>query len=89
LRSLVDALSRFIVTTIADKSYTEIQASLSTETCQNADAQNQYKQADERERSNMTEEQNPYKLPLNPELTLFSEKPEESANYQYRFDDSR
>jgi hypothetical protein len=39
----------------------------------------------------MTEMQNPYKLPLNPELTMFSEKPDESTNnviigYQYRFE---
>jgi adenylylsulfate kinase-like enzyme len=77
------------VTTIADKGYTEIQVSLSTESCQNADPQNPRKQADEGEISNMTEGQNPYKLPLNPELTVFTEKPEESASYQYRFEDNR
>ena len=89
MRSFVDALSRFIVTTIADKGYTEIQASLSTETCQNADLQNPCKQADGGEISDMTEGQNPYKLPLNLELTVFTEKPEESASYQYRFEDNR
>ena len=49
--------------------------------------QNPCKQADEGEISNMTKVQNPYKLPLNPELTVFIEKPDESASnvidYQY------
>jgi adenylylsulfate kinase-like enzyme len=78
-----------MVTTIADKGSTEIKANLSTETCQNTDPQNPCKQADEGEISNMAEVQNPYKLPLNPELTVFTEKPEESASYQYRFEDNR
>jgi hypothetical protein len=37
----------------------------------------------------MTEAQNLYKLPLNPELTVFTEKPEESATYHYRFEENR
>jgi adenylylsulfate kinase-like enzyme len=77
------------VTTIADKGYTEIQASLSTETCQNADPQNPCKQPNEGVISTITEVQNPHKLPLNPELTVFTEKPEESASLQYRFEDNR
>ena len=89
MRSLVDTLSRFIVTTIADKGSTEIQASLSTETCQKADPQNPCKQADEGDISSMAEMQNTYKPPLNAELTVFTEKPEESASYQYRFEDNR
>jgi adenylylsulfate kinase-like enzyme len=89
LRTLVDAFSLFIVTTIADKGYNEIQANLSTETCRNADPQNPCKQANEGEISNMAEVQNPHKLPLDPELTMFTEKPEESASYQYRFEDNR
>jgi adenylylsulfate kinase-like enzyme len=57
------------------------------------DPQNPCKEADEGEISNMNEVQNPYKPPLNPELTVFTEKPDESANnvigYQYRFEDNR
>jgi hypothetical protein len=43
----------------------------------------------------MTEVQNPYKLPLNPELlTVFTKKPDESVNnvvgyYQYSFEHNR
>jgi hypothetical protein len=68
----------------------------SAKTCQSVDPQNQCKEtADEGEISNnMTEVQNPYKLPLNPELlTVFTEKPDESVNnvvgyYQYSFEDN-
>jgi hypothetical protein len=37
----------------------------------------------------MSEMQNPYKLPLNPELTVFIEKSDEYASYQYRFENNR
>jgi adenylylsulfate kinase-like enzyme len=77
------------VTTIADKDSTEIYANLSTETCRNADPQNPCKQTREGEICNMAEVQNPYKLLSNPELTAFTEKPEEAASYQYRFEDNR
>jgi adenylylsulfate kinase-like enzyme len=66
-----------------------------TKTCQSVDPQNLYKEAaDEGEISNnMTEVQNPYKLPLNPELlTVFTKKPDESVNsvvgYHYSFEDN-
>jgi adenylylsulfate kinase-like enzyme len=76
------------MTTIAGKGSTETQANLSTEICQNADPQNPCKQADEGEISNMTEVQSPYSRPY-PELTMFTEKPaEESASYQYTFEDN-
>jgi len=77
------------MTIIAGKGSTEVQANLSTEICQNADPQNPSKQADEGKISNMTEVQNPLQLPLNPELTVFTEKTEESASYQYTFEDNR
>jgi adenylylsulfate kinase-like enzyme len=66
-----------------------------TKTCQSVDPQNPCKQPDEGEIStNMTEVQNLYKLPLNPELLIvFTEKPDESVNsivgYQYSFDHNR
>jgi adenylylsulfate kinase-like enzyme len=67
-----------------------------SKTCQSVDPQNPCKEtaADEGEISNINEVQNPYKLPLNPELTVFIEKPDKSANdvigyyYQYRFEDN-
>jgi hypothetical protein len=81
LGSLVDGLPRFIMTTNGGEGSTEVQANLLTETCQSVDLQNQCKQPDEGEIStNMTEVQNPYKLLLNPELTVFIERPDESAN---------
>jgi adenylylsulfate kinase-like enzyme len=81
LRSLVDGLSRFIVTTrIAGEDSNEAQANLLTKTCQDANPQNLCKHADEGEISNMIDTQNLCKLPLNPELTVFAEKPEESAS---------
>jgi adenylylsulfate kinase-like enzyme len=94
LSSLVDGLSRFIMTTIGGEGSAEVQANPLTKTCQSVDPQNQCKEADEGEISNnMTEVQNPYKLPLNPELlTVFTEKPDESVNsvvgYQYSFEDN-
>jgi hypothetical protein len=63
-----------------------------TETRQNEDPQNPCKEADDgRIPLYMTEMQNSYKLPLNSELTMFTEKPDESTNnviigYQYRFE---
>jgi hypothetical protein len=97
LSSLVDGLSRFIMTTIRGEGSAEVQANLLTKTRQNEDPQNQCKEtADEGEIStNMTEVQNPYKLPLNPELlTVFTKKPDESVNnvvgyYQYSFEHNR
>jgi adenylylsulfate kinase-like enzyme len=93
LDSLVDGVSRFIMTTIVGGGSTEVHANLLTEICQSVDLQNQCKQPDEGEISNMTEVQNPYKLPLNSELTAFIERADESANnvigYQYSFDHDR
>ena len=82
MHSLVDGLSRFVMTKIADKGYTEVQANLLTKICQNVDPQYLYKQAaaDEGEISPMTEVHNPYKLPLNSELTAFIERSDESAS---------
>ena len=37
----------------------------------------------------MSEAQNPSKLPLKTELTMFIEKSDEYASYQHRFDDNR
>jgi hypothetical protein len=95
LGSLVNGLSRFIMTIIGGESSTEVQANLLTKTCQSVDLQNPCKQPDGGETStNMTEVQNPYKLPLNPELlTVFTKKPDESVNnvigyYQYSFEDN-
>jgi hypothetical protein len=45
-------------------------------------------QADEDRISNVTDTQNPYKLPLNLESTMFIEKPEEPINCQYRLEDN-
>ena len=66
-----------------------------TKACQNIDPQNPYKEtvADESEISNIYEVQNPYKLPLNPQLTAFIEKPDGSASnvidyYQYSNEDN-
>jgi hypothetical protein len=77
------------VTTIAGRGSTEVHDNLLTETCQNG-AQNPCKQAYEEQRANMTKVQNPYKLLLNSELTVLTEKPHEFANkvigYQYRFE---
>jgi hypothetical protein len=95
LGSLVNGLSRFIMTIIGGESSTEVQASLLTKTCQSVDLQNPCKQPDGGKTStNMTEVQNLYKLPLNPELlTMFIEKPDESVNnvigyYQYSNEDN-
>jgi adenylylsulfate kinase-like enzyme len=78
------------MTAIGGGGSAEVQANPLTEICQSVDLQNHCKQADEGEVStNMTEVQNPYKLPLNPELTVFIEKPDESASYQYSFEDNR
>jgi adenylylsulfate kinase-like enzyme len=89
LHSLVGGLSYFIMTTITGKGSTEVHANLLSETCQNGSLY-PCKQANEGQISNMTQVQNPYKLPLNPELTVLIEKPHESANnvvgYQYRFE---
>ena len=93
--SLIDGLSRFIMITIGGEGSAEVQANLLTKTCQSVDPQNPCKQPDEGEIStNMTEVQNLYKLPLNPELLIvFTEKPDESVNsivgYQYSFDHNR
>jgi adenylylsulfate kinase-like enzyme len=93
LGSLFDNPLRFTITTIAVKSSTEVRANLSTETCQNGDPQNPCKQTNEGEISNMTKVHNSHKVPLNPELTVFIEKPEESASdviaYQYTFEHNR
>jgi hypothetical protein len=96
LHSLVDGVSRFIMATIAGKGFIEVQANVLTGTCQNPDPQNPCKQgaaADEGEISTITEAQNPYKLPLNSELTAFTKKPDESAinviGYQYRLNHNR
>ena len=64
-----------------------------TKTCQNG-SQNPCNETDEGDIYNMNEVQNPYKLTLNPELTVFTEKPDESAStviiaYQHRFDHNR
>jgi hypothetical protein len=92
LHSLVDDLSCFIMTIIAGNGSTGVQANLSTKTCQNR-SQNPCKEADESEIFTMTELQNPYKLPLDPELTVFIEKPDEYTNnvigYQYGFEYNR
>jgi hypothetical protein len=77
------------MTTIRGEASAEVQANLSIGTCQNVYLQNQSRQAEEREISNMTEVQNPYKLPLNPESIVFIEKPDESASYPYSFEDNR
>ena len=81
------------MTTIAGRGITGVQANLLTKTCQSKDPQNPFKQADEGKISPVTEAQNPYKLPLKLELTVFTEKPDESANnvirYQYRFEHNR
>jgi hypothetical protein len=37
----------------------------------------------------MSEIQNPYKLLLDPELTVFTEKPQDFATYHCRFEDNR
>jgi hypothetical protein len=37
----------------------------------------------------MSEMQSLYKLPLNPELTVFIEEPDKCASYQYKFEDNR
>jgi hypothetical protein len=37
----------------------------------------------------MSEMQNPYKLPSNPELTVSTEELDNYAGYQYRFEDNR
>ena len=76
--SLVGSRSCFIMTAIGRES-----------SCQKVDLQNQCKQTDEGGISNMTKVQNPYKLPLNLESIVFIKKPEESASYQYRFEDNR
>jgi hypothetical protein len=95
LGSLVNGLSRFIMTVIGGEGSTEVQTNLLTETCQSVDLQDHCKQPDEGEIStNITEVQNPYKLPLNLGLTAFIEKPDESASneiiaYQHRFDHNR
>jgi adenylylsulfate kinase-like enzyme len=93
LRSLVDGLSCLIIimtTAVGNISSTEVQANLSTKTRQNGDPQNPCKQdADEGEIFNVTEVQNSYKLPLDPELSVFTEKPPKSASYQCRFEDNR
>ncbi len=93
--SLVNGLSRFIMTIIGGESSTEDQANLLTKTCQSVDLQNPCKQPDDggETSTNMTEVQNLYKLPLNHELlTMFIEKPDESVNnvigYQYSFEDN-
>jgi adenylylsulfate kinase-like enzyme len=88
---LVDAPLRFTIITIAGKGSTEVRANLSTETRPNGDPQNLCKkQANEGQISNMTKVQKPYKLPLNPELTAFAEKAQESASnvigYQHAFE---
>jgi adenylylsulfate kinase-like enzyme len=81
------------MTIIADKGSNGVLANLLTKTCQNKDSQNPCKQAEEGEIFPMIEVANPYKLPLNPESTVFTEKPDESAinviGYQYRFEDNR
>jgi adenylylsulfate kinase-like enzyme len=84
------------MTTTGGEGSAEVQANLLTKTCQSVDLQNQCKQPDEGEISNnMTEVQNTYKLPLNPELlTVFTKKPDKSVNsmvdyYQYSFEDNR
>src|ERR671924_2139606 len=55
-----------------------------TKTCQNKDLQDPCKEANNEGKisnNNMTEVQNPYKLPLNPELlTVFTKKPDKSVN---------
>jgi hypothetical protein len=97
LSSLVDGLSHFIMTTIGGEGSAEVQANLLTKTCQGVDLQNLCKEtADEGGIStNMTEVQNSYKLPLNPELlTVFTKKPDESASnviiaYPHSFDHNR
>jgi hypothetical protein len=87
--SLVGAVSRFIITTIAGEGSAETEAILLTETCQKVDLQNQCKQAHEGQISNMTEVQAAYKLALNPESIVFIERPDETASYQYSFEDNR
>lgn len=67
----------------------KFRVNLLSETCQKVDLQNQCKQADEGEISNMIKVQNPYKLPLNPESIFFIKKLVECASYQHRFVDSR
>ena len=47
------------------------------------------KEADGRRDIDMSEVQNPYKLPLKTELTVFIEKSDEYASYQYRFENNR
>jgi hypothetical protein len=88
LHSLVDGLSSLIMTTIAGKGSTEVQAKLSSETCQNG-SQNLCKEADEGGDRDMSEVQNLYKLSLNSRLIVFVEKPDEYTSYQYRFEDNR
>lgn len=94
LDCLVNRLSCFIMTKTECKCYTEVQANLLTKACQNIDPQNPYKEtADESEISNMYKVQNPYKLPVNPQLTAFIEKPDESASnvigyYHYSNEDN-
>jgi adenylylsulfate kinase-like enzyme len=52
--------------------------------------QNLFKQVDECEISNMIEAQKPYKLPLNTDITVFTEKQEKSArniiDYHHMFE---
>ena len=92
--SLVNFLSGFIMTIIGGEGSAKVQANLLTKTCQSVDLQNSCKEADEDGIcTKMTEGQTPYKLPLNPELTVFYEKPDESVNsavgYQHSFEDNR
>jgi hypothetical protein len=87
--SLVGAVSRFIITTIVGEGSAGTEANLLTETCQNVDLKNQCRQAHEGQISNMTEVQDPDKLPLNPESNVFIERPDETASYRYSFEDNR
>jgi hypothetical protein len=75
--------------------YSGINRFIDPKACQNVDPQNPCRQtvADESEISNIYEVQNPYKLPLNPQLTAFIEKPDGSASnvigyYQYSNEDN-
>ena len=77
------------MTTIGEEGYAEVSVNRLTKTRQKVDLQNQCKQADEGETSNMTKVQNPYKLPINPESIVFIKKTVESASYSHRFEDSR
>jgi hypothetical protein len=87
LHSLVDSLSRLIVTIIQAKAQLKFRL-IDQPKLQNR-SQNPCKEADKGRDIGMSEAQNPYKLPLKTELTVFIEKSDEDASYQHRFEDNR